>query len=111
MFCNSFAQCLHKKIESSEWLEYTQANKPSGRQAFRRAFVKKQRFRSTPLWLKETQRQRSEEQESEGLPSLSWRNRDARPRNYVCGMQYAVHVYGTRTGLLQGTKLNSPEAM
>jgi len=62
--------------------------------------------------LKETQRQRSEEQESEGpLISLSWRNRDARPWDYVFGVQHSVHVYGTGTGVLPGTQLNSPEAM
>jgi len=62
--------------------------------------------------LKETQRQRSEEQESERpLFSLSWRNRDARPWNHVFGVQHSVHVYRTGTGVLPRTQPNSPEAM
>src|SRR5215203_7245570 len=51
---------------------------PSGRELFGVA------FENTALsphdqWLKETQRQRSEEQESESPLFTSWRNRDARP--------------------------------
>src|SRR4051794_15152970 len=52
--------------------------KPSGRQLFGGRLKENSASAPRPV-LKETQRQRSEEQESEDPRSLSWRNRDARP--------------------------------
>jgi hypothetical protein len=39
MFCNSFHCRLHKKIEYTEMLEYTQVQQTVGTPAFRRAFT------------------------------------------------------------------------
>jgi hypothetical protein len=69
----------HKVIEYGYSLEYTR---------------EKQGFRTITSWMKETRRQRSEEQRewSASIPP-SWRNRDARPRDNVFGVQFSVHIY------------------
>lgn len=60
-------------------LEYTQAQLTrSGRQFFGER-LRNEHFRPTTLWLKETQRQRSENIESEVLNGSLGETRDVRP--------------------------------
>src|SRR5215204_6601589 len=78
-FCHRFCpKLVLKNLNTLSCWSTLRSNKPSGRQAFRRAF-EKTALSFHDQWLKETQRQRSEEQESECPQSLSWRNHDARP--------------------------------
>jgi len=84
-------------------LEYTQGQQTVGTPAFRRAFIKNSAFAPLPCGWKKRNASAPKSKRVRSSASLSWRNRDARPWNYMCGVQHSVRVYGTRTGVLPGT--------
>jgi hypothetical protein len=99
-FLRAFSQ---QKFEYRDLLEYTQTQlNQSGRQLFGVVFEKK-RFRPTNLVVERNATPALRRAgEWKVLCLFSWRNRDARFRNHVFGVQFSLHVYGTGTGVLPG---------